>query len=358
VTTRLGANSKSTPAVIAIKGRAEEKGQRLIELDGLRGITIVLVVIVHTLEVVGLSGDPVFGTFAEATRPIRMPLFAIISGFIFSKRSLWRKENVSTFLQGRLRRLGPPFLLFSIFLWLFTRRQESRTLWESVTTEWNYLWYLQANILISLFIAALMLLLLRFKINWIIVTLVLFSLHGAVSELLNYPKIYWSGPFAIFGALYLAPYFTLGLALKGNVPAGKNLFWTLIGVLGFFGLTVRAYLKTFHVILDTRLVFYSSIILAVLVGLFLIRSSAKIKNVFLTYLGARSYQIYLLHIPFLLILERFTPVMPDFSKVFLLIAYVAFCLLASLVVEKSLINFGYLRFLLWGDPLWTQKKSS
>lgn len=84
---------------------------KIRELDGLRGLLAVWVVVVHLLLSVGVSPRH-FGFFAPLFgEHLRVQIFCILSGFVIFLMQSRRPQRYGAFLLGRLRRLYPAYLV-------------------------------------------------------------------------------------------------------------------------------------------------------------------------------------------------------------------------------------------------------
>jgi peptidoglycan/LPS O-acetylase OafA/YrhL len=84
---------------------------KIRELDGLRGLLAVWVVVVHLLLSVGVSPQH-FGFFAPLFgEHLRVQIFCILSGFVIFLMQSRTRQEYGAFLSGRLRRLYPAYLL-------------------------------------------------------------------------------------------------------------------------------------------------------------------------------------------------------------------------------------------------------
>lgn len=84
---------------------------KIRELDGLRGLLAVWVVFVHLLPSAGISPRS-FGAFAPLFgEHLRVQIFCILSGFVIFLMMHRRDEGYWTFIQGRLLRIYPVYLL-------------------------------------------------------------------------------------------------------------------------------------------------------------------------------------------------------------------------------------------------------
>ena len=93
---------------------------KIKELDGLRGLLAVWVVVVHLLPTAGFSARD-FGPFAPLFgEHLRVEVFSILSGFVIFLMIRRRHEGYLAFLAGRLLRLYPAYLVAFMLSVLFS----------------------------------------------------------------------------------------------------------------------------------------------------------------------------------------------------------------------------------------------
>lgn len=93
--------------------------QRIISVDFIRIIAAIEVVAIHVTDVLiayknyfgGLSWW--YATFINGLSRMSVPLFIIVSGYLLLDE--YHKESDRTFLKKRLRRVGIPLLIWSVF---------------------------------------------------------------------------------------------------------------------------------------------------------------------------------------------------------------------------------------------------
>lgn len=84
---------------------------RIDELEGLRGLLAVWVVVVHLLPAAGIEPDS-FGVFAPLFGElIRVQIFCIMSGFVIFMMMARLQESYPVYLTWRIKRIYPVFIL-------------------------------------------------------------------------------------------------------------------------------------------------------------------------------------------------------------------------------------------------------
>ena len=115
--------SPTDPALFDVLAR-----HRYRELDGLRGIAAMMVVLGHgIITVFAAPALSTFALFAAATTGIinggiAVDLFFIMSGFFLARMiESARKRGLATYYKRRLARLAPPAIVSVIVLYIYTR---------------------------------------------------------------------------------------------------------------------------------------------------------------------------------------------------------------------------------------------
>ena len=98
------------------------KNNRIEWIDFLRGVVILLVVIGHINS--GLMGSESFQTHEEILsylhnffRSFRMPIFFVISGFLYATKINHSFGELKNSLKKKLIALGIPYIVFSVLIW-------------------------------------------------------------------------------------------------------------------------------------------------------------------------------------------------------------------------------------------------
>jgi glucan biosynthesis protein C len=210
----------------------------------LRGIACILLVAFHTIGSEALTGmkvddDSGYRLFASLFTYLRMPLFTFLSGFVYAYRAVQPGE-VGAFARRKFARLVLPLLCVSTLYYAATEVNQENVVWQIPLDQvwriyvFNYVhyWFLQAIILIFAAVA----LLDRFKLlstpgRYAVVLVAFLAIHLIVPvERDN------TVPFSALDALYLAPYFLLGLGANRfrAILMQPVVSWTCVvaGVLG------------------------------------------------------------------------------------------------------------------------------
>lgn len=178
-----------------------------------RLLAIVLLVMYH---VVGFSNHGgmrlpdghILRLFVDALVDLRMPLFACIAGYVYGLRPV-ASEDIVGFHIGKLRRLALPgavaITLFMVFANVArTPFAVGADWWQSYVTPYAHFWYLQAILVIFAVYCTFDILT---RGRWVLASL------AVVSGLYLIPGVQISSVLSASGALYLAPYFILGIVI-------------------------------------------------------------------------------------------------------------------------------------------------
>ena len=89
--------------------------KRIGYIDALRGFTMFLVVVMH---VGGMCFGPPAGSFHSILKLVRMPMFFLISGFVFYKADVvWNWEHIRAFFKKKIPvQLLSPLLFYLVYL--------------------------------------------------------------------------------------------------------------------------------------------------------------------------------------------------------------------------------------------------
>lgn len=197
--------------------------QKDLSIETLRGLAIILMVAGHVIGDKPTNGmrvgaDSEFRHLYYSLQFFRLPLFTVISGFVYTLRPVALGKSVS-FMRGKARRILFPmaavgtleFFLRYLVPGTNTKVQLSE-LWKIYVFPFDHFWFLQAIFLVFLTVT----LLERFELlktpwRW-----------GAVIALaawhtMDMPFAPESNPFSFVSFAYLLPFFLLGLGL-GRFP--------------------------------------------------------------------------------------------------------------------------------------------
>jgi len=277
-------------------GSKKKKDQ---SIETLRGLAVLLLVAAHIVgydENAGLRVDDRSGYryFYFSFEYFRMPLFTVISGFVYSLRPLQRGKVVP-FLRGKVRRILLPLIFVSTCQYMLhmlpgvNRPHQLHDIWHIYIFPFDQFWFLQAIFLVFLTITAIdyFNLMDRFA-GWLACCSV------AMAACLYLP--HFTDFFSFIGYLYLLPFFILGCGLKRHSATLFKLP-VLMAVLATFIVGVVLQQMTWFGVVD----FISTnriSILGILVGLcgsivlFRYRFTVPV----LAWLGSYAYAIFLFHV--------------------------------------------------------------
>lgn len=185
--------------------------------ETLRGIAILLMTAGHVIGDTGSAGmqvadDSAWRHFYVSLQFLRMPLFTVISGYVYAIRPV-EAGVAGTFLRRKLRRLlipmvtvGTAFFLLRMLLPTHHPGQLS-DIWRIYLYPYAHFWYLQALLLVFVVVVPLERLgALESLAGWALCT------AGAAAVLFFFPFFVTFFSFQRF--LYLLPFFLFGVGLR------------------------------------------------------------------------------------------------------------------------------------------------
>lgn len=269
-------------------------------VDTLRGIACLLLVAYHVIggeEGRGLdvSSGSFLVWFSDSMAYLRMPLFTFLAGFVFAARPNLSSQT-GRFMWGKVRRLLLPLLCVGA-LYFFVQRAvgseptEAR-LFEVYLFPFEHFWYLQSLFIIFVFVFFIDVTgCIRNHVSLIAATAIAFAVAPFISFELNL--------FSINGAVYLLPYFLMGVAFKrlawlseldeGN-PRPRH--WLAVALIALTILHQASLMGLFPELFHPYRLsgeLYSVVCIAFLYSL-------GLSNRVIAWIGGYSYSIYLFHI--------------------------------------------------------------
>ena len=277
-----------------IKGITKNKDTNI---ETLRGVAIILMVLGHAIGQLTLSGiklkeDSWWLFSSYAFQYIRMPLFTIISGYVYAFKPLSRFPTTTNFIIRKLERLLVPFLVvvtLSYLLRYFTpglsTKVELSGIWDSYLYPTGQFWFIQGMIIMFLIFICIE------KLNW------LQRIERSLLTLLFCISLFFLNINTHFLSLdkvpFLLTFFVVGVVLKRFktlIFTRKNVFITTV----ILCLALAFQMAIFN---NANMPAFVSTLLTVVVGItasiFLIYS--RFTNTRLIWLGNFSYGIYLFH---------------------------------------------------------------
>ena len=267
--------------------------KRRIEIDTLRGLACILLVAFHVVGVdvgAGLQLDSGFyRNISDALIYVRMPLFTFLSGIVYAYRPF--STGFLAFVKSKARRLLLPMLtvgtLFAVMQAMASGENDAIENWWTLHLyPVAHFWFVEAIFSIFLVVAVCEM----FNLFKSIKTGFLILLLSAALYLSDiYIRI-----FALSGAIYLAPFFLVGMMCQRY-----DYFKYLSVPVGFLVLTVPVLLIAlvyFDVIPD----YHNRTIFGLCVGVLCCCAllSLRLKAGFLAAIGRYSYSIYIFHVFF------------------------------------------------------------
>ncbi|MEJ5946300.1 acyltransferase [Pseudokineococcus basanitobsidens] len=183
----------------------------------LRGVAVLLMVAGHVIgsgpgRGLGVPDDSAWRWGYTALEDVRMPLFTVVSGFVYGYRPLPKGTSLAPLVRGKVRRLLVPLAVVGTAYFLVqstvpgTNRSRSwGELWSIYVLPYEHFWFLQAIFLIFLIVGALDALGVLASPRRLLLVVLLTS---AGDVLLRVPSAF--DVLSINGALRLLPFFLLG----------------------------------------------------------------------------------------------------------------------------------------------------
>jgi glucans biosynthesis protein C len=273
-------------------------------IETLRGFAIILVVFGHVIGSTSTGGmrvsdDSIFRYLYFTLEYIRMPLFTVISGWVYANKPI-EASGSGKFILGKLRRLILPMVVISSILFL-SRMVIPGTNTKPVIGDLPYIfvfpydlyWYLYSLFLIFIVITFLEQTRMFRRIEGWALALVFAFLIFFLSRtyLIATPNL-----FSFKGAIYLFPFFLLGIGFNRFKKAlFTHRLLVMVSIIFALGIFLQQ-LTWLHFLPHQS----KQSLLGVVVGVtavFLL-FNLKIKNNVLIWIGGYAYSIFLFHVFF------------------------------------------------------------
>ncbi|MFO2466267.1 acyltransferase [Pseudomonas sp. 15FMM2] len=270
-----------------------------LEIETLRGLACLLLVLYHVIGPLGGGlkidlGSPL-RVLADSMVYVRMPLFTFISGYIYSIYKI-RGNDFSAYFFGKVRRLivplfcvGIPFSVLQAVGPGVNKEVDLASALLSFYVPVNHFWFLQAVFIIFMFVGLL---------EWrgllhTVRRLYLLLAFAAVVFLLPPFAV---DAFGINGAIYLLPFFVMGMIGHEKVNAIRQSL-KVIGPLVFVLISVAL---VYVAAMDRELIVDRRGLVGLLVGCVscVALLSSNMRAQWLIWLGGYSYGIFLFHVLF------------------------------------------------------------
>lgn len=306
------------------------KQERKIELDVLRGLAIIAVVLIHSIDVVLRSSNSPFPgrNFYVAVDQLSrfcVPMFVAVSGFVLAK-NYQEKLPIFSFFKKRIWRLIPPYLFYSFLAYSFLRlptvfyQNEQFSVWQIIflgKADFPY-YFVPMIVQLYLLFPLLILLLKKKNVTLLVGALAFQAVTIAFFTFQNEIRKVWGPDFSdlnqyLFSGSWIF-YFALGAfmaQLRNKIPLRLNKLFLTAAILG----AVWSVFDSFNmldrgwgILTATRftrfsvMAYCSCLIVWILSNPEAIKRMPRIINASLSAIGRNSYQIYLIHMLVLRIL--------------------------------------------------------
>lgn len=340
------------PYVFKLPAAAAGKKNHYVET--LRGLAVILVVLGHMIGIektggMRVSDDSIFRYLYYSLEYIRLPLFTVISGWVYANKPVLA-QNTSGFITGKFRRLIIPMLVIGTMLFLFrmvipgtNTTPHLAELPRNLLFPYDVYWYLYSLFLIFLLISVLDQSAFFHKTQgWFVVVIFAFVFLFVSETFLDpVPNV-----FSFKGAAYLFPFFLLGIGLYRYKELLLDQKYILPILLIFVGSVVIQQVIWFAGL--PMLEKHSALGMSVGISAVLLLFRLKWKNNLLIWMGGYAYGIFLFHVFFTggsrIILSR----LGLENQAIMLVLGVIIAILASILVENVLKKSAFLRFYFLG----------
>ncbi|UPK64905.1 acyltransferase [Rhodococcus pyridinivorans] len=275
-----------------------------VSIQALRGLAVLLMVAGHVIGTssdrgMSVSDDSLWRLSYLVLEDIRMPLFTVLSGYVYAMRPVTETGALAGLLRGKIRRLIVPLLTVGALLFAMklivpdtNTKPKLTEFWRVYVFGYEHLWFLQSIFIIFLVVALLGAFgALTTPARWATCTAVTLALFVAV----RVPEA--ANVFSINGAIRLLPFFLIGYGLytfASITPRGWGLVAVTAAFAAVYAVRVTGILNDWE--LDAPLRRALSLTVGV-GGILLIYSVRKfIAFKWLAWIGGFSFGVYLLHV--------------------------------------------------------------
>lgn len=272
-------------------------------IQALRGVAVILLVSLHVIgsptHGLRVSESSLWYASSLALQDVRMPLFTLISGYVYAMAPIASWPDYPRLIKGKSRRLLLPLITVGTLFYVVGRAvpgdnfdERDLAVWRIYVFSFEHLWFLQAIFVIFVIVGILDSLgALRVRRYWGVAVCV----AGVGSVVVSVPAV--ADVFSVGGAIRLLPYFLLGYGLR------RHRLFDLRGVLAFEAAVLFSVLyavRLFTIFGEFRLAVPIEHALALAVGasgiVLLYSARHVIDRRILAWIGGFSYCIYLLHV--------------------------------------------------------------
>ncbi len=324
-------------------------------VETLRGVAIILVVLGHMIGYTSTGGmrvsdDSFLRYLYYSLEYVRLPLFTVISGWVYANKPIVHKEGRGKFLKGKLRRLLIPMFVISTILFLFrmvipgtNTTPDLSQLPRNLVLPYDIYWYLFSLFIIFLLISA-------FDTQpsfkkpgvWLFTLACSFGFLFISENLLDPVR----NLFSFKGAAYLLPFFLIGIGIyrySDTLLSGRI---SVVALAIFLVSTILQQMAWFGYFPEQERHSLLGMTVGITAALLLFR--LKFSNRLLVYIGGHAYGIFLFHVFFTggtrIVLERLGLTSQALILILGVIAAIGFSIALEILIKKS----AFLRFYLLG----------
>jgi acyltransferase len=272
-------------------------------IQALRGIAVILMVAGHVIGIkdhgLRVGDDSMWNYFYLSLADIRMPLFTLISGYVYAMFPVVRWHDFPRLMRGKSRRLLLPLISVGTLMYVLARvvpgvnfDAHNVALWRIYAFGFEHLWFLQSIFVIFLVIGILDGSgLLATRARWAVVT----AVAVVVFVVVHVPAAV--DVFTVSGAVRLLPFFLLGYGLRRHSLFDLRGAPAVAATVAFAGLYAIRLLTIFGVYHQEQHVARATAVAVGATAMVLIYSARNLLNVkVLGWIGGFSFGIYLLHV--------------------------------------------------------------
>ena len=230
---------------------------------------------------------------------VRMPLFTLISGYVYAMVPVAQWQDYLQLMKGKSRRLLLPLITVSTVLYFvryivpgLNSNVHDIAFWHVYVFRFEHLWFLQSLFVIFLVVGILDSLgFLASRVRWSTAT----AVAAIIFVVVHVPTEF--DVFTVSGALRLLPFFLLGYGLRRHSLFDLRGAPAIAATLAFAGAYTLRFLTIFGVYRPDEFVDKAIAVVVGATAVVLIYSARNVLNTrLLAWVGSFSFGIYLLHV--------------------------------------------------------------
>lgn len=332
-----------------------EPARKNAHVETLRGIAIILVVLGHMIGYSSTGGmrvadDSFLRYLYYSLEYIRLPLFAVISGWVYANKPIAHIDDRPKFLKGKLRRLLIPMFAMGTLLFLFrmvipgtNTTPELARLPRNLLFPYDVYWYLFSLFLIFVAIGLLDTQRAFRKIEgWLTALICSFAFLFISENLLDpIPNV-----FSFKGAAYLLPFFLIGIGIYRyrHVLLADRFTYLIVATFVISFLLQQLMWFGYLPMQDRHSIF--GIPVGITAALLLFR--LRVDNKLLVRIGGHAYGIFLFHVFLTGGIRIVLTQLGITNQALILVIGVIGAIIFSIAIENLVKKSAFLRFYLLG----------